>query len=239
MTHYPSPPSGSIGSMANHRCWHCDVVAHMTRSGPTLEVKNYPSPNGTVTEVQQAFTCDECGWLQIAHSVRPARRSGGWDTAKTQYWIENDAQISWVPAVGVAKYFEDVPTEIAEAASEAHRCYSIQAHRGAAALARAVVEASAKAKGIKDNGIATKINKLHEKGHIREHIREAAHEVRYLGNEVAHGDFVDPVEQEEAEECLALMAEVLQEVFQSPARVARAKAAREAKKAARKAAEAE
>jgi hypothetical protein len=137
--------------------------------------------------------------------------------------------------VGVSPAFDDVPEHIASAASEAHRCWSIQAYRGATALARAVIEASAKEKGITKGQLFEKIEKLEAEGHVRAHIREAAHEVRHLGNEVAHGDFVDPIEPEEAEEVLALMAEVLQEVFQSPARVARVKAAREAKKAAKRA----
>jgi hypothetical protein len=47
---------------------------------------------------------------------------------------------------------------------------------------------------------------------------------------MAHGDFVQPVEPEESEFVLTLMTEVLDEVFQSPARVAKAKASREEKK---------
>ncbi len=42
---------------------------------------------------------------------------------------------------------------------------------------------------------------------MREFVKDGAHEVRYLGNDVAHGDFVDPVEIEEAG--LSLMDEVL------------------------------
>lgn len=69
--------------------------------------------------------------------------------------------------------------------------------------------------------------------HGRAHIREAAHEVRHLGNEVAHGDSVDPIAEDEAEEALALMAGGLQVVFQSPARVRRVREKREAKAASR------
>ena len=55
---------------------------------------------------------------------------------------------------------------------------------------------------------------------IRAQVRDAAHEVRFSGNEVAHGDLVDtPLPREDAEEILGLMDEILDEVFQSPARV--------------------
>lgn len=179
--------------------------------------------------VQASYACDECGWLQVAGAVlgttpRNMNVAGQIDSAEN---------LVWHPSVGVSPPFEDVPPHIGDAATEAHRCYSIQAYRGATSLARAVIEASAKDKGITKGQLHAKIEALENSGHIRAHIRDAAHEVRHLGNEVAHGDFVDPIEAEEAEEALALMGEVLQEVFQSPARVARVKAAREAKKTKR------
>jgi hypothetical protein len=66
---------------------------------------------------------------------------------------------------------------------------------------------------------------------IRAHVRDGAHEVRYLGNDMAHGDFVDSVSTEDSELVLTLMDEVLLEVFQSPARVKRRRDARMAGKA--------
>jgi hypothetical protein len=47
---------------------------------------------------------------------------------------------------------------------------------------------------------------------------------------MAHGDFTEPVSGDDAAEILVLMAELLHEVFQQDARVARLRAAREAKK---------
>lgn len=189
-------------------------------------------------ELQATFTCDECNWLQLAHSTRFMQAGTGTSAANwpanVAQWFESRADLEWWPAVGVSKDFEDVPLHIADAASEAHRCHSIGAYRGATALARSVIEASAKDKGITKGMLHAKIDALQKAGHIRQHITEAAHEVRHLGNEVAHGDFVDPIDKLEAEEILALMGEVLQEVFQSPARVARVRETREAKQAAGK-----
>ena len=62
-------------------------------------------------------------------------------------------------------------------------------------------------------------------------IQAAAHEVRYFGNNMAHGDFVQDTAAEESAEALELMAMVLREVYQEPAAVARVQAARQAKKA--------
>lgn len=129
------------------------------------------------------------------------------------------------------KAFPDVPDHIAQAADEAYRCFSINALRAATLLARSVIEATAKAKGITGGNLVKKIDDMQAAGFIRPDVAEGAHEVRYLGNDMAHGDFVQPVDADEAELALTLMAEVLEEVFQAPARIAGARAKRVAKKA--------
>ncbi|WP_405869077.1 DUF4145 domain-containing protein [Streptomyces sp. NBC_00005] len=117
-----------------------------------------------------------------------------------------------------------MPEIIGEMAAEAHTCRGIGANRAAVSLARAVVEATAKAKGITTGSLQKKIDALFDERFIREHVRDAAHEVRFGGNEVAHGDLVsEPMDAATASEILGLMDEILEEVFQSPARVARRK----------------
>lgn len=128
----------------------------------------------------------------------------------------------WPEKVG-GKEFRDVPEHIADAADEAYRCSSINALRAAVLLARSVIEATAKEKSISKGSLWEKIDVLHKQGFIREHIKDGAHEVRLLGNDMAHGDFVEPIDTEDAELILTLMTEVLDEVFQSPARVERAR----------------
>jgi len=108
---------------------------------------------------------------------------------------------------------------------------SVSAFRAAVQLARSVVEATAKDKKIVTGTLNSKIDELYNQSFIRGHIRDGAHEVRHLGNEMAHGDFIDPVTADEADLVLTLMSEILEEVYQSPARVTRAQAARAAKKA--------
>lgn len=113
-----------------------------------------------------------------------------------------------------------MPEQIAATASEAHACLSIQAYRGAVALARAVVEATAKEKGITGGPLVAKIDRLHQEGHIREITRQLAHEIREGGNEIAHGDLGDePMPPEDAEAIVSLMDEILLEVYQGPAKM--------------------
>jgi Domain of unknown function (DUF4145) len=105
-------------------------------------------------------------------------------------------------------------------------------YRAAVLLARAVIEATAKDKGITTGSLSRKIDAMYDARLIREDVRDGAHEVRYLGNDMAHGDFIESVLREDAELVLALMDEVLEEVYQSPARVLRRREARVTKTSA-------
>ncbi|MFE1248811.1 DUF4145 domain-containing protein [Streptomyces sp. NPDC058766] len=138
--------------------------------------------------------------------------------------MDEDEPEKWLPIAGAQKEFPDVPVEIASLAVEAHNSLAANAGRGAVILARAVIEATAKDKEITNGSLYAKIDQLHTSGLIREHIKEAAHEVRLGGNDVAHGDILSgPFSYEETAEILTLMDEVLLEVYQSPARVERAR----------------
>ena len=83
-----------------------------------------------------------------------------------------------------------MPKELADAASQAHLCLSAAAPLGAVAVARAVVEAVAKDHGITTGNLKSKIASLHSHGHITPAMRDAATEIRFAGNNAAHGDLV-------------------------------------------------
>ena len=167
--------------------------------------------------VDAVFQCDGCNHLTIA----PGRRKQGGFSNTTNLVVDPS---DWIPLQVGKRTFDDVPDAIASMATEAHQCLTIKASRAAVALARAVVEATAKERGIQTGSLAKKIDKLFEERLIREYVRDAAHEVRFGGNEVAHGDLVsEPMDFATATEILGLMDEILEEVFQSPARVARLK----------------
>lgn len=145
--------------------------------------------------------------------------------------LTNGAQVlrHWPQTVG-GKSFPDVPPHIAATADEAHQCHSIGAHRGSIALARAVVEATAKHQGVTKGSLMEKIDSLAGQGVISEAMKDAAHEIRFAGNEVAHGDLAEQLlDKEDAEEVLSLMDAMLLRVYQEPAQVARVRERREAR----------
>ncbi|MDI9960587.1 MULTISPECIES: DUF4145 domain-containing protein [unclassified Rhodococcus (in: high G+C Gram-positive bacteria)] len=172
------------------------------------------------------YTCDNCKWPNVGLGGNVTRNL----PAAT---VHSAADISvWYPERASGRDFPDVPAHIASAADEAYRCRSFNALRAAVLMSRSVIESTCKEKEIVKGNLATKIDNLAEQGHIRAIIQAAAHEIRFLGNDMAHGDFIDDVIPEEADEILNLMSIFLDEVFQTPNRIERAKSAREAKKAA-------
>ena len=218
-------------AMASTECGWCGHVAHMNAaSALTL------APNGTFESViQAAYRCPGCHRLNIAQEeVGPGGSFGSFGSISDAQRYEWDAHTEWLPRKDAEQQFPDVPPHIAAAATEATRCQSAKAFRAVGSLARAVIEATAKDKEADGHNLQARIDALAEAGHIREHTTAQAHEVRHFGNSMAHGDFVDPVTEEEAAEVVELMSEVLNEVYQSPAKLARVREAREAKKAERK-----
>lgn len=198
-------------------------------------VRQFPSDWSRVV-YQGAFACPNCHRLSIATKTPDEYTKDvlpNYDDGDTFNWGDS---ITWLPKRGQQRDFPDVPPKIAEAATEATFCLSVGAYRATGSLARAVIEATAKEKKAEGKDLYHRIEALAAGGHIREHTKEQAHEIRHFGNGMAHGDFTDPVTEEDAAEVVELMSEVLNEVFQSPARLAKVKEAREAKKAAAKAA---
>lgn len=208
--------------MATQVCWSCASLTHMTRVTSVIYAE---SPDGE-SLLQAAFQCDQCKRLSVG--VVSAEGSHG----QHQAWLEDSGFTEFLPARSAGKDFPDVIDPIAAAADEAHRCLSAGAPRGAVALARAVVEATAKNQGVTTGSLMNKIDALAKQGVISNHMRDAAHEIRFAGNEVAHGDLAEePMSSDDARDVLDLMDAILERVYQEPAKVARVRERREARKA--------
>lgn len=207
--------------MAGRTCWYCKQVAHHTLEGTTVD---HRIDNGY--RIYGLMRCSQCGVASLAATKSDHRYP---DSGREELRSDR-ANLKWWPTLAQSQTFPDVPELIAAAATEAHECFSIGAHRAALILARAVIEAAAKEKGATRGTLAAKIDALHEEGVIRGVIKDAAHDVRDSGNEMAHGDFVTDVTKEDAEEVLFLMGKVLDDVFQTPAMTAKRQAAKQARK---------
>lgn len=210
-----------LATMTGAKCWDCGMTAHMTPIDGAVSVTR----KGLRYRVHGCFRCDGCQALNIAVAT------GLPGNENPLVWLARKKNKEWLPKptrVIPVMSFPDVPAEIAAAASEAYRCRTVaNANRAAILLARSVIEATAKDKGLTSGSLIHKIDQMHDDRLIRPDVRDGAHEVRHLGNDMAHGDFIQYVSPEEADLVLTLMREVLVEVYQSPARVARAQASRQ------------
>ncbi|MFD3537021.1 DUF4145 domain-containing protein [Streptomyces sp. NPDC058664] len=200
--------------MATTVCGWCGINVHMAMVTDVIQV---PRRGNTYTyNYMAAFRCSNelCQRLSVGRVFKDKAYSS------QNREMAEDLSIRWEPAQVRRPAFPDVPPQIGATASEAHACLSVGAHRGAVALARAVVEATAKHHGITSGNLVSKIDRMHEEGLIREITKEVAHEIRHGGNEIAHGDLADePMPSEDSEAIVEFMDAILQEVFQGPAKM--------------------
>ncbi|MET9158272.1 DUF4145 domain-containing protein [Streptomyces parvulus] len=199
--------------MASTICGWCGDRTHMTM---ILDPHKLPSGHWMA-----AFRCasETCQRLSVGWSVLPSGTNSRVAAAHLAL-----ATLKWEPTKVRRPDFPDVPAGIAATASEAHACLSIGAAKAAVALARAVVEATAKAKGITERGIVGKIEALHSQGHISALTKDTSHQIREDGNSIAHGDIGDEaMTPDDAEAILRFMDALLHEVFQGPAELMRLK----------------
>ncbi|MXG27148.1 DUF4145 domain-containing protein [Streptomyces sp. YIM 132580] len=209
--------------MASTICGWCGDRTHMTMvlDPYRLPEATWPSQLDDKPVWMTAFRCssENCHRLSIGWSV--LNRVNQLSSAK-QLLPQSDLQ--WEPLSIRRPLFLEVPPEIAETASEAHACLSIGAARGAVALARSVVEATAKAQGITAHGIVAKIEALRDGGVISTLTAETSHQIRRDGNSIAHGDIGnEPVSVDDAQAIIEFMDALLDEVFQRPAKLQKLK----------------
>ena len=187
--------------------------------------------------VTATYICDACSCPSVAFysghnqvNSPPANDNDAVDRAI----IAAGSNVTWSPLwKDKGADFPDVPDGIAAVAKEASACHVDGRYHAAVMLARAVIEASAKAMGATSGQLFQKIEKLDEERVLTPVVVEAAHAIRDSGNAVAHGDFVEyvsDISEVESAEVVALMGLVLRDCFQTAAQARRVRDAATARK---------
>lgn len=212
--------------MAVHKCGWCGTTTHMTPYGPGIT--KAISPDWIL--VESPFKCDQCGRISVGS--QPSRNAPNALSAEgmSVFWRPPRDPDTWAPQYVEGQDFPDVPEYIADAAGEAHKSMSIGNVKSAILMARTVVEATAKNKGITTGALFNKIDALAAANIIQGFTKDTAHAIRGFGNDMAHGDIEQPVDKDDAAMVLEFMDALLAEVFQNPAKLA----ALQARVAARK-----
>lgn len=181
--------------------------------------------------VRAVFECDNCSELSVASHFTYSLQDEGKESIDRVFQYGGG---TWVPEHVEGKQIEDVPEHIASLADEAYRCGSIKARRGAILVARAALEATTKDRGANGANLLQRIDALVTAGDLEKRIGQAAHAVRGLGADMAHGDVKIDVEDDDVADALEIMSAVLENVYQLPARVSGVLSRREARKRAAK-----
>jgi len=209
--------------MASTVCAFCGRYSHVTVKWAEVIEQGTDYAGNRRFLGQGIGKCDNCRRTSVGVTTEPDQT-----TTNSNDYLGGapDSSITWYPRVGIAPEFPDVPEHIARAAKEAHASESISSLMAAILMARTVVEATAKEKGVTRGNLLAKIDELASQNIIRNDTKDAAHEIRHFGNDMAHGDIADPPNTDDVADVLALMDEVLNEVFQGPAKTARLRARR-------------
>ncbi len=221
---FGAPWVTTVRGMRNHVCWMCkgntchEMVENPTRVN-TSEARAF-SADQSHHVVAVAYRCMVCRGISVGIATVPSNVT----VPQLAGWVDNvsnlsDADFTWRPTASDTRDYPDVPPHIAGAATEAFECHSGGHYRAAILLARSVIEATATHKGITTGNLKSKIEEMANQQLIRPHIKAVADGIRDYGNEMAHGDFTDPVAGAESALIIELMGEILQEVYQSPARL--------------------
>lgn len=224
--------------MVNRICWQCGVTAHMSlprtyKGGTSFSACGKPTvwdfafpvdehgfPQGEYIYV--IYVCDECGYPSLAlYRCVPDPESDG--VTLSEYPLQ------WIPSQAEDHQFSGVPENVAAAANEAFRCFSIQAYRASVIMARSVLEGIANekisasykmnSKGEKcDKTLKEKIKDMVKEDIITRKLGEKASAIKDVGNSSTHNIF-EKITKIDAASTLAFLELVIQQVYTQEAQL--------------------
>lgn len=158
----------------------------------------------------QARSCARPALLRISDSPFSAHERTTWGAQ-----VFPTSQVTYSP-IGV-------PADIARDFKEALACHAAGHNYAAALVARRVLQAAARdASGGPGANLATEINAI-PPAKLSQVLKEAAHEVRYIGNDAAHAAAIDSAD---VTHLLVFTEQLLEALYVMPAKVAAARAKR-------------
>lgn len=150
---------------------------------------------------------------------------GDWDTAECNachkvVLMNRNTQVIYpnpLPREVDAKIKESIKKDF----EEALQCFSVNAYRAVAIMARRALQSVCLDKGAEeDDNLNKQIDWLHEQRVITSDLQLWAHEVRFVGNSAAHPRKPNedtPVSKEDADDILKLLEQFCQVLYVAPA----------------------
>ncbi|WP_157520275.1 hypothetical protein [Nocardioides dokdonensis] len=146
--------------MAETTCGWCGRDVHMTQLQSHPQVKRQTFGDGYVSDA--AYRCDnpKCGRYSVVSWYTSYDPSDSYRSGEPE---DYDRTVIWSPPPTRRPEYPDVPDRIAAAAREAWLAHAHGAEVAACAVARSVVESSAKRLDVDVFGIEAKVDQLAEK----------------------------------------------------------------------------
>ena len=138
--------------------------------------------------------------------------------------------LHWWPLPGLGDLDPEIPSQISSTYSEGMRALSIKAARAAVVMFRGMLAQVVADKGSTaaqaKSSLYAKLEQMSQDGSLHPSLVDWAREIRLIGNAAAHPDALDPVSDDEAADLARLCRQLLNVIYEVPARIARNRAAR-------------
>lgn len=176
------------------------------------------SPNIRATEQVTVFECMGCDECSLVVEIEPPGRTG---LSGVLWWPTEN--------LGDLERITGVSSGIVEAYSEGVRCLAVRAPHAAVAMFRTAIaeivedKGSPAAKSEKD--LFKRIEQMVQDKTLWDTFGDWAHHIRSTGNAGAHPEKFDPVTMDQASDLQRFVRELLNFLYEQPARLAAAKPA--------------
>ena len=138
--------------------------------------------------------------------------------------------VHWWPLDGASDLDQSIPQDVSSAYSEGQRALSVKAPRAAAVMFRGMLAHVVKDKGSPaaqaKHTLFDRLEQMSNDGSLHPSLVEWARDIRILGNAAAHPDSLDPISEDEAADLARLCRQLLNVIYEVPARIARGRTAR-------------
>jgi hypothetical protein len=193
-------------------CPRCGRIAAFTHLGGA---STHLKPDGSERVI--TLVCQGCRDSIVVVERRVQSQSNGQVVAYEG--------VHWWPLPGLGDLDPDIPPQVGSVYSEGMRALSVKAPRASVVmfrgmLAQVVVDKGSAAAQAK-HSLYDKLEQMSQDGSLHPSLVEWAREIRLIGNAAAHPDALDPVSDEEAADLARLCRQLLNVMYEVPARIAR------------------
>lgn len=203
------------------RCGHLSNFTEVRKQAIAIDPPAAPGGAQRVLELMAVLQCLGCNRSTVVIERDLDPRGAG---------VPRFEGVHWWPTPGATDLDPDVPEPVGSAFSEGIRALSANCPRAAAVMFRGMLATVVRDKGSDAAKAAPNLHQqlkaMEQDGTLHPSLVEWATEIRLVGNAGAHFDELAPVDRAEAADLARLCRQLINVVYETPARIRRARQAR-------------